>query len=67
MRSCQRWSYIISGLAAVFIAVAVIAQAIRQSSWTPVESAGWAPAVIAASLSRSGRRCLPWRRRTPAG
>ena len=68
MRPCQRWTYIISGLAAVFVAVAVTVQAIRQSSWAPVDAAGWLPAVIVATWSGSGRRrCLPWRRRTPAG
>ena len=68
MKLCKRWLYVICGLAAVFIAVAVAVQAIRHSSWTSVESAGWAPAVIVALGSSSGRRrCLPWRRRTPAG
>ena len=53
MRPFQRWLYVISGLAAVFVAVAVAVQAIRQSSWTPVIVAGWPGA---------GRRCLPRRR-----
>jgi len=68
MKLCTRWLYVISALVAGFIAVAVAAQAIRQSSWSPVESAGWAPAVIVASGRYGSGRCrLPWRRRTPAG
>ena len=34
MRPCRRWSYIILGLAAGFIAVAVAAQAIRIAAMT---------------------------------
>jgi hypothetical protein len=66
MRPWKRWLYVVAGLAAVFIAVASAAQAIRQGSWTPVASVGWIPAVIAATWPGSYRRCLP-RRRTPAG
>jgi hypothetical protein len=66
MRSWKRWLFLISGLAAVVIAVAVAAQAIRQNSWSPVVEMGWLPAVIVASGSGSRRSCWP-RRRTPAG
>ena len=62
MRPFQRWLYVISGLAAVFVAVAVAVQAIRQSSRTPVIVAGWLPAVIVAGWPGAGRRCLPRRR-----
>jgi hypothetical protein len=61
----KRWLYLIAGLAAVFVAAASAAQAIRQGSWAPVASVAWLPAVIAATWPRSGR-CLP-RRRTPPG
>jgi hypothetical protein len=61
----KRWLYLIAGLAAVFVAAASAAQAIRQSSWAPVASLAWLPAVIAATWPGSGR-CLP-RRRTPPG
>jgi hypothetical protein len=66
MRSWKRWPLVITGLAAAFIAIAAIAQAIRQGSWTPIVSVGWLPAVIVACWPGSYRRCLP-RRRTPAG
>lgn len=66
MRSWKRWLYLIAGLAAVFVAVASVTQAIRQGSWAPVASVAWLPAVAAAAWPGSRRRCLP-RRRTPAG
>jgi hypothetical protein len=66
MRSWKRWLFLVSGLIAVVIAVAVAAQAIRQNSWSPVAELGWLPAVIVASGSGSRRCCWP-RRRTPAG
>ena len=49
MRSWKRWLYLISGLAAVFVAAASAAQAVRQGSWAPVVSVAWLPAVIIAS------------------
>jgi peptidoglycan/LPS O-acetylase OafA/YrhL len=61
----KRWLYLIAGLAAVFVAAASAAQAIRKGSWALVVSVAWLPAVIAATWPRSGR-CLP-RRRTPPG
>ena len=66
MKSWKRWLYLIAGLAAVFVAAASVAQAIRQDSWAPVASVAWLPAVIVAAWPGSGRRCLP-RRRTLAG
>jgi len=66
VRSWKRWLYLISGLAAVLVAAASAAQAVRQGSWAPVVSVAWLPAVIIASWPGAGRRCLP-RRRTPAG
>ena len=65
MRLWKRWLYLTAALAAVFVAVASAAQAIRQGSWTPLASVAWLPAVIAAAWPGSGR-CLP-RRRTPPG
>jgi len=62
MKPWKRWLYLIAGLAAVFVAVAAIAQAIRQGSWGPVASVAWLPAVIVAGWPGSGRRCLPRRR-----
>ena len=62
MKSWKRWLYLSAGLAAVFIAVASAAQAIRQGSWAPVVSVAWLPAVVAAAWPGSGRRCPP---RTP--
>jgi len=66
VKSWKRWLYLIAGLAAVFVAAAAAAQAIRQGSWAPLASVAWLPAVIVATWPGSGRRCLP-RRRTPAG
>ena len=67
MRPWKRWMSLISGLAAALVAVAVVAQAIRQNSWSPVADMGWLPAVIVACWPGYRRgRCLP-RRRTPAG
>ena len=65
MKPWKRWLYLVAGLAAVFVAAASAAQAIRQGSWAPVASVAWLPAVLAATWPRSGR-CLP-RRRTPPG
>jgi hypothetical protein len=66
MKPWKRWLYLIAGLAAAFVVVASVTQAIRQDSWTPIVSVAWFPAVVAATWPGSGRRCLP-RRRTPAG
>jgi hypothetical protein len=66
MRSWKQWLYLVSGLAALLVAAAAAAQAIRQGSWTPLLSVGWLPAaVIGVAYSGSGR-CLP-RRRMAAG
>ena len=66
MRPWNRWLFLVSGLAAALVAVAVAVQAIREGSWSPVVSMGWVPAVIVVSGSGSGRCRWP-RRRTPAG
>lgn len=58
MRVRTRWLYLISALVAAFVAASVIAAAIRQSSWGPVESVGWLPAVIVATWPGSSRRCF---------
>jgi hypothetical protein len=58
VRSCTRWSYLIGGLAVVFVAVSSIVMAISEDSWGPVISVGWLPAVIVASWPGVGRRCL---------
>ena len=63
MRSKVRWVYIIAGIAAAFVAVSSIVQAIRLGSWTPIISVGWIPAVIVATWPGARRRCLPGRRR----
>jgi hypothetical protein len=54
MKAWKRGLYLIAGLAAVFVAVAATAQAIRQGSWAPIVEAGWLPAVIVAVLPGSG-------------
>ena len=64
MKLSKRWLYVVAGLAAVFVAVASVAQAIRQGSWAPVTSVAWLPAVVVAVWPGSGRRCLPRRRNT---
>jgi len=65
MKPSKRWLYVVAGLAAVFVAAASVAQAIRQGSWAPVSSVAWLPAVVVAAWPGSGRRCRS-RRRTPA-
>ena len=65
MKTSKRWLYLVAGLAAVFVAVASVAQAIRQGSWAPVTTVAWLPAVVVAVWPGSGRRCRS-RRRTPA-
>ena len=65
MKPSKRWLYLVASLAAVFVAVASVAQAIRQGSWAPVTSVAWLPAVVVAVWPGSGRRCRS-RRRTPA-
>ena len=64
MKPSKRWLYLVAGLAAVFVAVASVAQAIRQGSWAPVTSVAWLPAVVVAVWPGSGRRCLSRRRNT---
>ena len=65
MGSWKRWLYLISGLAAVLVAAAAAAQAVRQGSWAPVVSVAWLPAVIIAGWPGTAR-CLS-RHRPPAG
>jgi hypothetical protein len=65
VKSWKRWLYLVAGAAAVLVAAASVAQAIRQDSWAPVTSVAWLPVVVAAAWPGSGRRCLS-RRRTPA-
>jgi hypothetical protein len=60
-----RWMYLMAALAAAFVAVSSVVQAIRQGSWGPAISVGWIPAVIVAAWPGANRRCLP-RRRNPA-
>jgi hypothetical protein len=62
MKPSKRWLYVVVGLAAVFVAAASVAQAIRQGSWAPVTSVAWLPAVVVAVWPGSGRRCLSCRR-----
>jgi hypothetical protein len=64
MKPSKRWLYVVVGLAAVFVAAASVAQAIRQGSWAPVTSVAWLPAVVVAVWPGSGRRCLTRRRNT---
>jgi hypothetical protein len=66
MKPWTRWLQVIAGLAAVFVAVSVAAQAIRQGSWEPIITVGWIPAVIVAAWPGTYRRCLP-RRHGQAG
>jgi hypothetical protein len=66
MKPWTRWLYLIAGLAVVFVTVSAIALAVRQHSWEPIGAVGWIPAVIAATLPGTHRRCWP-RRRNVAG
>ncbi|HEX4659626.1 MAG TPA: hypothetical protein VH307_19745 [Streptosporangiaceae bacterium] len=66
MKLWTRWLYLIAGLAAAFVAVSSVVQAVRQGSWVPIISVGWIPAVIVAAWPGACRRCLP-RRRSQAG
>jgi len=66
MKSWTRWLQAIAGLAAVFVAVSAVLQAIRQGSWEPIIAVGWIPAVIVAAWPGTYRRCLP-RRHSQAG
>ena len=66
MRSRTRWLFLIEGLAATFVAVASIVQAVRQGSWTPMITTGWIPAVVVATWPAAYRRCGP-RSRGQAG
>jgi hypothetical protein len=59
MNSWTRRLRAIAALAAVFVAVSVAVQAIRQGSWGPVITVGWIPAVIVAAWPGTYRRCLP--------
>ena len=65
MKPWVRWMYLVAGVAAAFVAVSVVARAIRQGSWDPIISVGWLPAVIVAMLPASYRRCRT-RRGNPA-
>jgi hypothetical protein len=49
---------VVGGLAAAFVAVSSIVQAISEGSWGPIISVGWLPAVVVASWPGVGRRCL---------
>ena len=66
MNSWTRGLQVIAGLAAVFVAVSVAVQAIRQGSWGPIGEVCWLPAVIVAAWPGTYRRCLP-RRHGQAG
>jgi hypothetical protein len=66
MRSRIPWLSLVAGLAAVFVAVATIVQAVRQGNWVPVIATGWVPAVIIATSPATYRRCRI-RRRGQAG
>jgi roadblock/LC7 domain-containing protein len=64
VKPSKRWLYVVAGLAAVFVAAASVAQAVRQGSWAPVTSMAWLPAVVVAVWPGSSRRCLSRRRNT---
>jgi hypothetical protein len=64
MKASKRWLYLVAGPAAVFVAAASVAQAIRQGSWAPVTSMAWLPAVVVAVWPGSGRGCRSRRRTT---
>jgi ribose/xylose/arabinose/galactoside ABC-type transport system permease subunit len=57
-----RWLYVVAGLAAVFVAVSAVVQAVREGSWSPLISVSWLLGVIVATWPRMARRCLPRRR-----
>jgi hypothetical protein len=64
VKPSRRWLYLVVSLAAVFVAVASVAQAIRQGNWAPVTSVAWLPAVVVAVWPGSGRGCRSRRRTT---
>ena len=45
-----------------FVALASLAQAVRQESWAPIWSIGWLPAVLVASLWTPASRKPCWSR-----
>jgi hypothetical protein len=61
MRPWARWMYPLAGVAATFVAVSSVVQAVRQGSWGPIVAMGWLPAVIVAAWPGTRRRCLPHR------
>ena len=64
----KRWAAVVqvtAGIAAIFVAVSAVAQAIRQGSWEPVVSVGWIPAILVVAWPGTRRRCLAGRRRQP--
>ena len=62
MKSRTTWLYVVAGLAAALVTVSAAVQAVREGSWSPLISVSWLVAVIAATLPRTTRRCLPRRR-----
>jgi hypothetical protein len=56
MKQWTRAAYVVAAI----IAVCVVVQAIRHGSWSPIEAGAWAPAVIVATMSASGRGRCRW-------
>ena len=65
MKSWIRWLRVIALLTAMLVAGSTIALAVTQGSWGPIESVGWIPAVVVATLPRTYRSCVPGRRGQP--
>jgi hypothetical protein len=48
----------------IAVAITGVVAAFRQSSWTPIATLAWLPAVFVAVYTRPTGRCLPRRRRS---
>jgi hypothetical protein len=62
MRSGRTWLRVLAGLVGLVVAGSVIAQAVRQGSWTPILSMSGILGALVAIWPLSGRRCRRWPR-----
>jgi hypothetical protein len=58
--NASRTAVVVALVAAAFVAVAAIVDAVRTDSFGPIWAAAWLPAVVVAALSgsSSGRSCV---------